>query len=244
MKKERIDLVMVERGLAETRAKAQALVMAGEIFLDKHFSHKVAKPSEKILPDAEIFIKAPLPYVSRGGLKLAGAIDKFKIVMTDKVVLDVGASTGGFTDCSLKHGARKVFALDVGKSLIDYKLQKDNRVVIIEECNFRYVDFEIFTEKIDFVTIDVSFISLKLILPNVAKVLENGGEVVALIKPQFEVGKGESQKGIVKDEKKREKVKNTIVEFAKELGFKLVGTETSPIKGGKGNVEYLMYLKK
>jgi len=244
MKKERIDLLLVSRGFSETRAKAQALIMSGRVFLDPFYSKKVIKAGEKVSGEVEIYVREKLAYVSRGGQKLKAGVDEFDIKFNDLTVLDVGASTGGFTDCALQEGAKKVYALDVGKSLIDAGLRNDERVEVIENCNFRCLEPGYFGEKIDFVTVDVSFISLRYILPNVFEILCSRGAAIALIKPQFEAGRGETVKGILKDEKKRIKVKEDIKSFAQDLGFTVKGIIESPIKGGKGNIEYLMYMKK
>jgi len=244
MKKERIDLLLVSRGMVESRAKAQALIMSGQVFLDENHANKVLKAGEMVCEKQPLFLKEKLPFVSRSGQKLKGAIDKFKIQLKDLSVLDVGASTGGFTDCVLSEGAKKVYALDVGKALLDYRLTKDLRVEVIENCNFRYVEVSKFKGKIDFITIDVSFISLEHILPNAFEILSNNGGLVALVKPQFEVGKGKTVKGIVKDREAREEVLKKIISFSEKLGFKFIESMEATVKGTKGNIESLIYLRK
>jgi 23S rRNA (cytidine1920-2'-O)/16S rRNA (cytidine1409-2'-O)-methyltransferase len=244
MKKQRIDLLLVSKNLVSSRSKAQALIMAGQVFYDENYSNKVMKPGEFVSSEQELFVKEKLPYVGRGGQKLKGAIDDFQISLKGLTVLDVGASTGGFTDCALKEGAKKVYALDVGKSLLDYGLREDFRVEVIENCNFRYVDPSIFKEQIDFVTIDVSFISIQNILPNAFEMLSKGGRVLALVKPQFEAGKGMTVKGIVKDDNMRKEILKDTVFFAEKLGFETIDIGDSKLKGAKGNLESFIYLRK
>jgi len=236
--KQRLDLALVERGLVETRAKAQSLIMARRILVNgKH----VDKAGANVAEDDELAIEAlEHPWVGRGGMKLAHAIAHFAIDVREKICADIGASTGGFTDVLLQHGAAKVYAIDAGYGQIDVKLRDDPRVVNREKTNARYLTAESFDEPIDFVSIDVSFISLKLILPAVAKFLR--GELVALIKPQFEVGKDDVGKGgIVRDETKRAAAVESVVAFARESGFDVRGVIESPVKGAEGNVEYLMF---
>ncbi|MBI5642511.1 MAG: TlyA family RNA methyltransferase [Deltaproteobacteria bacterium] len=238
--KERIDILVVERGLAETRQKAQALIMAGSVLSDGVVIDKAGKEVKK---ESVITLKDTLPFVSRGGIKLAGALDDFKINVDGLTVMDIGASTGGFTDCALKRGAKKVYAVDVGKSLLDIKLRNDPRVHIIEEQNIRYMAPDKIGEKVDLVTIDVSFISLEKILPKAKEFLKDGGGVLALIKPQFEVGKGQVGKGgIVKDAARHAEVTVKIRGFSEETGFNVAGEAESKITGAKGNKEFWIYL--
>jgi 23S rRNA (cytidine1920-2'-O)/16S rRNA (cytidine1409-2'-O)-methyltransferase len=239
MARQRLDLAVVERGLADTRSKAQSLIMARRVLVNGQF---VDKAGANVTAEDEIRVaELEHPWVGRGGMKLAQAMQSFTIDLHDKVCADIGASTGGFTDVMLKHGARKVYAIDVGYGQLDVSLRNDPRVVNREKVNARYLQPENFDEPLDFVSIDVSFISLKLILPAVAGFLPHG-ELVALIKPQFEVGKHEVGKGgIVRDEEKRSAVVESVVTFARDEGFDVQGVIESPVKGAEGNVEYLMY---
>lgn len=238
MKKQRLDVALVERGLVDSRSKAQSLIMARRVLVNGQF---VDKAGANATADDELSIaELEHPWVGRGGMKLAHALKSFDINVADKVCVDIGASTGGFTDVMLKSGAAKVYAIDVGYGQLDVSLRNDPRVVNREKVNARYLQAENFDEPIDFVSIDVSFISLKLILPAVANFLR--GELVALIKPQFEVGKHEVGKGgIVREEEKRRSAIDGVVTCARELGFDVQGVIESPIKGAEGNVEYLMY---
>ena len=244
MQRERIDKILVDLGLAESRTKAQALVMAGVVIVDEQ---RVNKPSELFQPNAKIRIKedAASHYVSRGGLKLEAALREFQIDAGGLVCLDVGASTGGFTDCLLQHGARKVVALDVGHNQIDWKLRNDARVEVREGVNARNLLAADFDAPFDLVVIDVSFISLTKILPAVVPLVTNGGHIVALIKPQFEVGKGEVGKGgIVKDPAQHQRVVTEVNAAAESLGLRLGGVSESPIRGAEGNAEFLaLYLR-
>jgi 23S rRNA (cytidine1920-2'-O)/16S rRNA (cytidine1409-2'-O)-methyltransferase len=240
MPRERIDKLLVDRGLVDSRTKAQALVMAGAVLIDEQL---VNKPSQLFPHDANIRIKdnATQRYVSRGGIKLEAALREFKLDVRGWVCLDVGASTGGFTDCLLQHGAKRVVALDVGHNQLDWKIRKDPRVEVREEVNARHLLPGDFDEKFDLVTIDVSFISLTKILPAVAPLLTTKGRIVALIKPQFEVGKGEVGKGgIVRDPALHQRVINEVNTAAESLGLKVDGTIESPIKGADGNAEFLV----
>jgi len=240
MPRERIDKLLVDRGLVDSRTKAQALVMAGAVLIDEQL---VNKPSELFPHDANIRIKdnATQRYVSRGGIKLEAALREFKLDVRAWVCLDVGASTGGFTDCLLQHGAKRVVALDVGHNQLDWKIRKDPRVEVREEVNARHLAPGDFDEKFDLVTIDVSFISLTKILPAVAPLLTTKGRIVALIKPQFEVGKGEVGKGgIVRDPALHQRVINEVNTAAESLGLKVDGMIESPIKGADGNAEFLV----
>ncbi len=239
--KQRIDLLLVEKNLAESRNKAQSKIRVGKVFAD---GVRIDKPSELVDSDAEIFLQRDeIEFVSRAGFKLQHAIENFRIDLQDKIAVDVGASTGGFTDCMLQHGAKKIYAVDVGTNQLAEKLKTDSRVVSLEQVNFRHVDKEIFNDdRIDFVSIDVSFISLEKILPVVFELFENA-EVVALIKPQFEVGKNlVGKNGIVKNANVRKKAVENVENFARNLGFKILGRIDSPITGSDGNVEYLIYL--
>jgi len=239
MPRERIDKLLVDRGLADSRTKAQALVMAGAVVVDEQLIHK---PSELFSHDANIRIKesATQRYVSRGGIKLEAALREFNVDVSGFVCLDVGASTGGFTDCLLQHGARSVVALDVGHNQLDWKIRNDSRVEVREQVNARNLVPEDFGGKFHLVTVDVSFISLTKLLPAVAPLLTSSGRIVALIKPQFEVGKGEVGKGgIVKDPSQHQRVISEVNEAASSLGLKVAGVIESPIKGADGNVEFL-----
>ncbi|MGZ5431418.1 MAG: TlyA family RNA methyltransferase [Thermoanaerobaculia bacterium] len=238
MKKQRLDVALVERGLVDTRSKAQSLIMARRVLVNGQF---VDKAGANVAEEDEVAIaELEHPWVGRGGMKLAHALKMFDINVHGKVCADVGASTGGFTDVMLKHGAAKVYAIDVGYGQLDASLRNDPRVVNREKVNARYLQPDSFDEPINFVSIDVSFISLKLILPAVAKFLR--GELVALIKPQFEVGKHDVGKGgIVRDEAKRRAAVDSVVETAREIGFDVKDVIESPIRGAEGNVEVLMY---
>lgn len=238
MKKRRLDLVLVERGLVDSRSKAQSLIMARRVLVNGQF---LDKAGANVAADDEVTVaELEHPWVGRGGMKLAHALKEFPVNVNEKVCVDIGASTGGFTDVMLKHGAAKVYAIDVGYGQLDVSLRNDPRVVSREKVNARYLQPENFDEPIEFVSIDVSFISLKLILPAVAGFLR--GELVALIKPQFEVGKHEVGKGgIVRDDAKRTVAVGSVVEFARNEGFEVKGLIESPIKGAEGNIEYLMY---
>jgi 23S rRNA (cytidine1920-2'-O)/16S rRNA (cytidine1409-2'-O)-methyltransferase len=238
MKKSRLDLALVDRGLVETRSKAQSLVMARRILVNGQFVDK----SGATVAEEDVVEVAALehPWVGRGGMKLAHALDHFGISVEGKTCADVGASTGGFTDVMLKNGAKKVYAIDVGYGQLDVSLRNDPRVVNREKVNARYLTAVDFDDPIDFVSIDVSFISLKLILPAVMTFLR--GELVALIKPQFEVGKRDVGKGgIVRDDEKRREAVESVVAFAREIGLDVRGVVESPIKGAEGNVEFLMH---
>jgi 23S rRNA (cytidine1920-2'-O)/16S rRNA (cytidine1409-2'-O)-methyltransferase len=237
-KRARLDVALVERGLVETRSKAQSLIMARRVLVNGQFADK---PGTQIHEDDALQVaELEHPWVGRGGMKLAHALDHFKIDVSGKICADIGASTGGFTDVLLKKGAAKVYAIDVGHGQLDASLRNDPRVVNREKVNARFLEASDFNDPIAFVSIDVSFISLKLILPAVAKFLH--GELVALIKPQFEVGRGDVGKGgIVRDEAKRAAAVQSVVEFAKGIGFEVQGVIESPVKGAEGNVEYLMH---
>lgn len=241
--KKRIDILVVEKGLAPSRQKAQAMIMSGEVKVD---GNVVTKSGHMIDTDARITMESRrLPFVSRGGLKLEAAIENFGIDVEGKTAMDIGSSTGGFTDCLLQHGAARVYAVDVGYGLIDDSLRNDQRVVLVERTNFRYIEREIIPGCVDLITIDVSFISVLKILPRAIEFLCEGGCILLLIKPQFEVGREHVGKGgIVRDEKKREECVEHIVEQAALSGLHSDGIMESPIKGQKGNVEYFSYLRR
>jgi 23S rRNA (cytidine1920-2'-O)/16S rRNA (cytidine1409-2'-O)-methyltransferase len=238
MKKQRLDVTLVERGLVDTRSKAQSLIMARRVLVNGQF---VDKAGATVANDDEVKVaELEHPWVGRGGMKLAHALKEFAISVEGKVCADIGASTGGFTDVMLKSGAKRVYAIDVGYGQLDVSLRNDPRVINREKVNARYLQPENFDEPIEFVSIDVSFISLTHILPAVKGFLT--GEMVALIKPQFEVGKHEVGKGgIVRDEAKRQAAIDNVVAAAKEQGLEVKGVIESPVKGAEGNVEYLMH---
>ena len=271
--KERIDKLLVERNLVETRGQAERLILGGEVYVN---AEKITKPAKLVGKNSKIEIKRVLPYVSRGGIKLEKAISEFKIQIKDRICLDVGASTGGFTDCLLKHGAKLVYALDVGYGQLDWLLRNNPRVVNIEKTNIRYFDRHELTRIIqheltrissiisakggsasggnyqpliinsflpDLATVDVSFISLEKVLPQVCRLLKDESEIIALIKPQFEAGRNKVKKGVVKDKKIHEEVIEKIKNFAESLGLVFQGIAPSPLKGPKGNIEYFIWLK-
>ncbi|MBP3915108.1 MULTISPECIES: TlyA family RNA methyltransferase [unclassified Clostridium] len=242
-KKERLDILLVEKGICESREKAKTNIMAGLIFVD---GQRVDKAGEKVKVDADIVFKGEkLKYVSRGGLKLEKAMNTFGIDLTNKVCMDIGASTGGFTDCMLQNNASKVFAVDVGYGQFAWKLRTDERVVCMEKTNIRYVTPEDIGVALDFASIDVSFISLRTIMPAVKALLGDKGEVVALIKPQFEAGRDKvGKKGVVRDKEVHLEVINTIINFLIENELNVLGLSYSPIKGPEGNREYLVYFTK
>jgi 23S rRNA (cytidine1920-2'-O)/16S rRNA (cytidine1409-2'-O)-methyltransferase len=241
MKRERIDKLLVERGLAESRNRAQAMVMAGQVLVE---NQRVDKPSQLVEAGAEIRIKGEsLKYVSRGGLKLEAALSQFKVNPSGKNCIDVGASTGGFTDCLLQHGAARVWAVDVGHNQLAWRVRQDPRVEVIEGFNARNLDEMEFPIKLDLATVDVSFISLTKILPALAVVIAGTADCIALIKPQFEVGKGEVGKGgIVSDPLKHRRVLTEIVDSVYQIGLRAVGLIESPILGAEGNREFLIHL--
>lgn len=238
----RIDVYLFENGICKSRTASARLIETGGVFVN---GKTVLKPSFEIRENDEVSVaKEKQPkYVGRGGLKLERAIEVFRIDLSGKVCVDVGASTGGFTDCMIQNGAEKVYAVDVGTNQLDEKLRNDRRVVSLEQTDIREFSLE---QPADFIGADASFISQKLILPHIFRLLKYGGEAVVLIKPQFEVGKKSllSKKGVVKDKRLREKTAEEIKEFAKQCGFAVKGTEISPITGGDGNVEYLLFLRK
>ena len=242
--KKRLDILLTERGLAPSREKAKALILAGIVYVNNQKEDKAGSVFEE---DCILEVRGKtLQYVSRGGLKLEKAMQSFPISLTDAVCMDVGASTGGFTDCMLQSGASRVFAVDVGYGQLDWKLRNDPRVVCMEKTNIRYVTPETIEHTpLDFASIDVSFISLTKVLPPVYELLREGGEVVALIKPLFEAGREKvGKKGVVRDRKVHLEVIEKILEFAPTLGFTVQGLTFSPVKGLEGNIEYLVWLKK
>lgn len=241
--KERVDQLLVKRGLFDSREKAQRAIMAGLVFTD-HV--RIDKSGTKVDSDIPLRVKGdPIPYVGRGGLKLEKALKVFPIDVKNKIMLDIGASTGGFTDCALQNGAKLVYALDVGSNQLAWKLRNDERVIVMERTNFRHAKPEDFTTGFpEVATMDVSFISIKLMLPPLREILKDGGEVVALIKPQFEAGREDvGKKGIVKDPKIHLRVLEEILSFAFASGFDICGLDYSPITGGDGNIEFLAHLK-
>ncbi|WKZ31970.1 MAG: TlyA family RNA methyltransferase [Thermodesulfobacteriota bacterium] len=241
-KKERIDSLLVEKGLVQSRQKAQALIMAGKVFVDGEL---VDKPGREIDPESEISLKEGLPFVGRGGVKLASFLDQTGLDVAGMTAIDIGASTGGFTDCLLKRGAARVYAVDVGKGLIDQGLRSDPRVVVLEERNIRYLDPSEVGVPVDLAVIDVSFISLEKVLPRVMEFLKEKGAVLALIKPQFEVGKGQVGKGgVVRDPRMHAEVVERISRFSEGVGYKVISTGESPITGAKGNREFWIRLEK
>ncbi|HEY8341885.1 MAG TPA: TlyA family RNA methyltransferase [Calditerricola sp.] len=242
-KKERLDVLLVVRGLFPTREKARRAIMAGLVRVN---GATVDKAGAKVSPDARIEVKGdPCPYVSRGGLKLEWALRVFGLNLTGKTVLDVGASTGGFTDCALQHGARRVYAVDVGYGQLDWMLRQDPRVVVMERTNFRYAEPSWFPEPPDVATVDVSFISLGLIFPPLAAVLKAGGDVVALVKPQFEAGPERVGKnGVVRDPRVHADVLRAVVQKARAANLAPLNLTFSPIRGGEGNIEFLLHAKK
>jgi len=241
--KTRLDVLLVERGFLDSRQKAQSTIMSGLVFVNQQ---RVDKPGTAVANDAEIEVRGNvLPYVSRGGLKLEKAMASFPIDLHDAVCGDIGASTGGFTDCMLQNGASKVYAVDVGYGQLAWKLRSDPRVVCMERTNARYLNHEQIPEELDFASIDVSFISLKLILPAVCGILKDGGHVACLVKPQFEAGKEKvGKKGVVRDPAVHLEVLQNFLIHAKESGFTVIDITFSPIRGPEGNIEYLGYLEK
>ncbi len=242
-KKERLDVLIVNNGLIDSREQAKKSIMAGLVKVNDQI---IDKPGTKVPVESDIVLKGSLhPFVSRGGLKLLKAIDTFSIDLKDKVVIDVGASTGGFTDCALQYGAKEIYAIDVGYGQLAWNLRQDERVHVMERTNFRYVKKEDFNYgKPDFVTIDVSFISLKTILNHLLTILDTDGEIIALVKPQFEAGKEKvGKKGIIRDSSVHKEVLESIVNYVIKNSYEVIDITFSPIKGGEGNLEFLMYLK-
>ena len=242
--KERLDVLLVERGLAPSREKAKAVIMSGDVFVNGQREDKAGAvfDPEKV----NIEVKADkLKYVSRGGLKLEKAVSVFGIDLEGKTCMDIGASTGGFTDCMLQNGAKKVFAIDVGHGQLAWSLRNDERVVCMEKTNFRYTKPEDIGEAVDFASVDVSFISLTKILEPAVNIIRDGARMVCLIKPQFEAGREQvGKKGVVRDKKVHEAVIQKIVDYVPTIGFNILGLDYSPVKGPEGNIEYLLYIEK
>ena len=242
MSKIRLDQYLCQNGLVQSRERAKALIMSGIVFVDEQ---KVDKAGEMINPDAKVEVRGhDIGYVSRGGLKLEKAMQVFPIQLDGRVCIDIGASTGGFTDCMLQNGATKVYAVDVGYGQLDWKLRSDERVVCMERTNARYLDHDQIPDELDFASIDVSFISLKLVLPVVSSLLKEGGHVACLIKPQFEAGREKvGKKGVVRDPGVHLEVLENFLTHAKDSGFTVLDITFSPIRGPEGNIEYLGYLE-
>ena len=242
MSKERLDVLLVSRGLAESREKAKAIIMSGNVYVD---GQKEDKAGTSFNDKVNIEVRGnTLKYVSRGGLKLEKALKVFPITLTGKICMDIGASTGGFTDCMLQNGAAKVYSVDVGYGQLDWKLRQDDRVVCMEKTNIRYVTPEDITDRINFSSIDVSFISLTKVLGPVKALLADDGQIVCLIKPQFEAGREKvGKKGVVREKSTHLEVIEKVIEFAVSIGFEILNLEYSPIKGPEGNIEYLLYLQ-
>ena len=239
--KRRVDVALVERGLCESREKAQATIMAGLVYIGER---KVNKASETVKEEDELIVRGKShPFVGRGGLKLEKAMKTFPLTLQDKICADIGASTGGFTDCMLQHGAQKVYAIDVGYGQLDYKLREDPRVVNMEKTNIRYLDTSLIEERIDLISIDVSFISVKHMFPVAAAVMAPGAEILCLVKPQFEAGKEQVGKGgIVRDASVHKEVIRNVISYAEDNGLYPKELTFSPIRGTKGNIEYLLLL--
>ena len=242
--KERLDVLMVSRGLAESREKAKAVIMSGDVLVNGQREDKAGSMFD---PDkCDITVKGEkLKYVSRGGLKLEKALAVFPIDLNGKTCMDIGASTGGFTDCMLQNGAVKVYSIDVGHGQLAWSLRNDERVVCMEKTNFRYVKPEDIGDVIDFASVDVSFISLTKILEPAVNIIRDNAQMVCLIKPQFEAGREEvGKKGVVRDKKVHASVIATVIDYAKSIGFKILGLDHSPIRGPEGNIEYLLHIEK
>lgn len=240
-KKERVDILLVEQGLFSSREKAKAAIMAGIVYMNEE---RIEKPGMKVPSDQILHVKGAVhPYVGRGGLKMKKAIDTFNLQMNGKVALDIGASTGGFTDCALQHGAKFVYAIDVGYNQLDWKLRKDERVAVMERTNFRYMTpDQLQGPSPEMAMIDVSFISLRLMIQALKPMLPPNGEIIALIKPQFEAGRDQVGKsGIVRNPSVHEEVLHSVIQFASDQGLMLKGLTYSPITGGEGNIEFLAY---
>ena len=242
--KERLDVLLVKQGLAQSREKAKALIMAGDVFVDGQREDKAGTLFEETKARIEVR-SAGLKYVSRGGLKLEKAMECFPICLDGKICMDIGASTGGFTDCMLQNGAKKVYSVDVGHGQLAWKLRKDERVVCMEKTNFRYVKPEDIPDRLDFASVDVSFISLTRILLPARNLLQPAGEMVCLIKPQFEAGREKvGKKGVVRDPYVHGEVIQKVMDFADLMGFLILGLTWSPVKGPEGNIEYLIHLRR
>ena len=235
-------MYLVENKLALSRSAAQAMIMAGSVYID---NRRAMKAGETVKGSEKIEVRGGIAYVSRGGLKLEKAMDAFRIGLSDCVCMDIGASTGGFTDCMLQNGAVRVYSVDVGYGQLAWKLRNDERVVNMERTNIRYVTRKQIAEEIDFFSVDVSFISLKLVLPVAFELLKQNGGGVCLIKPQFEAGREKvGKKGVVRDKNVHIEVIERVISFTKEIGFSVQGLDYSPVRGPEGNIEYLMYVKK
>lgn len=242
--KERLDVLLVQQGYAQSREKAKAIIMSGNVFVNGQREDKAGTTFDPVKSKIEVK-GSSLKYVSRGGLKLEKAMSSFPITLKDKICMDIGASTGGFTDCMLQNGAIKVYSVDVGHGQLDWKLRSDERVVCMEKTNFRYMLPGDIEDVLDFASVDVSFISLTKILIPARNLLANEGQMVCLIKPQFEAGKDKvGKKGVVREPEIHEEVICKVVDYADLVGFKILGLEFSPIKGPEGNIEYLIYLEK
>lgn len=243
MAKQRLDVYLTETGMVRSRSEAQSIIMAGEVYIN---NQKASKAGEQVKGDENIEIRSNAKkYVSRGGLKLEKAMKVFPVSPKDKVCMDIGASTGGFTDCMLQNGAKRVYAVDVGYGQLAWSLRTDERVVNMERTNIRYVEEKDIEEKIEFFSVDVSFISLSLVLPVAWKIGSDNVCGVCLIKPQFEAGRDKvGKKGVVRDSEVHKEVIRKVVDFTKEIGFAVLGIDYSPIKGPEGNIEYLMYISK
>ncbi len=241
--KKRLDVILVERGLAPSREKAKAMIMSGIVYVNGQKEDKAGTAFDEKAGETVEIRGSALRYVSRGGLKLEKAVNEFHVILDGKVCMDVGASTGGFTDCMLQNGALKVYSIDVGRGQLDWKLRNDPRVICMEKTNMRYVQPEDLGEKADFASIDVSFISLTKILLPVKNCLKEEGQIVCLIKPQFEAGREKvGKKGVVRDRKVHEEVIGMIMQYASSIGFSLIHLDFSPIRGPEGNIEYLLHL--
>jgi 23S rRNA (cytidine1920-2'-O)/16S rRNA (cytidine1409-2'-O)-methyltransferase len=237
--KTRLDVLLYRRGLAESREKARALIMAGNVIVN---GEVIDKAGTFVSADVDIHLKDRLPFVSRGGLKLEHALKELGVNVKGITAMDVGASTGGFTDCLLQHGAERVYAIDVGYGQLDIRLRNDERVILLEKTNIRYLEKDALPEAVDLAVIDVSFISLLKVIPPVSTFLKQGGNIIALIKPQFEAGREHVSKGgVVRDEDVRNRVIEMIKKNVIRMGFRVIGITQSPIKGPKGNVEYLLF---
>lgn len=241
--KERLDVLVVKQGLAESREKAKAMIMSGDIFIN---GQREDKAGSMFLEDVVVELRGkPMKYVSRGGLKLEKALLEFDLSLENKICMDIGASTGGFTDCMLQNGAIKVYAVDVGYGQFAWKLRQDERVVCMEKTNIRYVTIDQIGEPLDFASVDVSFISLTKVLPAANLLMNEGGELICLIKPQFEAGRDKvGKKGVVREPETHLEVIQKIIDFSIENGFSVHNLSFSPIKGPEGNIEYLIHLKK
>ena len=245
MPKERLDVILVSRGLAPSREKAKAIIMAGDVFVNGQREDKPGTSFDESKITSLEVKGDELPYVSRGGLKLEKAMKSFELKLDGFVCMDIGASTGGFTDCMLQNGAVKVYSVDVGHGQLAWKLRSDERVVCMEKTNFRYLTRDDIDDDLDFASVDVSFISLTKILIPARKLLKDGGEMVCLIKPQFEAGREKvGKKGVVREPEIHEEVICKVIDFADLIGFKVLNLDFSPVRGPEGNIEYLVYIKK